>query len=84
MAKRIYVANLPPTTTEDEVRELFGDFGTVEWVQLLKAMDTGRPRGSGYVAMADGAGKAIRRLDHRRLGDRLLRVKRALPSGSRW
>ncbi len=82
MAKKIYVANLPPSTTEDEVCELFGDFGTVEWVHLVKAVDTGRPRGTGYVAMADGAGKAIRRLDHRRLGDRLLRVRRALPPGS--
>ena len=54
MAKKIYVANLPPSTTEDEVRELFGEFGAVEWVHLVTATDTGRSRGCGYVAMTSG------------------------------
>ncbi len=82
MAKKIYVGNLPLSTTEDEVRELFSRFGAVEWVHLVTATDTGRSRGIGFVAMASGAGKAIRRLDHSRVGDRLVSVKRALPPGS--
>ncbi len=81
MAKKIYVGNLPPSATEDEVRELFSEFGAVEWVHLVTATDTGRSRGTGYVAMSSGAGKAIRRLDHSRVGDRLVNVKRALPPG---
>ncbi len=81
MTKKIYVSNLPLSATEDEVRQLFSDFGTVEWVHLVTAAESGRSRGSGYVAMTNGAGKAIRRLDHSRVGDRLLSVRRALPLG---
>ncbi len=81
MAKKIYVGNLPLSTTEDEIRELFSEFGAVEWVHLVTATDTGRSRGTGFVAMSNGIGEAIRILDHSRVGDRRLCVKRALPLG---
>ena len=42
---KIYVGNLPFTATEESVRELFAQHGTVESVALIKDRDTGQPRG---------------------------------------
>jgi len=75
---KIYVGNLPFSTTESEIRELFGEHGTVESVTLLKDRDTGRPRGFGFVEMSRGdAGRAIQALNGKALGGRPLRVNEA-------
>ncbi len=79
MAKKIYVGNLPLTTTEHQICELFSEFGVVDRVRLVTAMDTGRSRGSGFVAMSSGARAAIEALDRRPMSGRKLRVKPALP-----
>ncbi len=79
MARKIFVGNLPLTATEEEVGELFSEFGIVKRVQLVTSADTGRSRGSGFVAMSSGARAAIEALDCRSLGDRTLRVRPALP-----
>lgn len=79
MAKRIYVGNLPLSATEGQISDLFSEFGTVEWVQLVTATDTGRSRGSGFVAMSKGASDAIQQLDRQSMGSRKLRVRPALP-----
>ncbi len=75
---KIYVGNLPFSATEDEVRELFGQHGTVESVALINDRDTGRPRGFGFVEMqrAD-AQKAIQALNGFNMGGRPLRVNEA-------
>ncbi|MCP3961514.1 MAG: RNA-binding protein [bacterium] len=78
MANRIYVGNLPSSVTEAEVTDLFSEFGAVEWVQLLTAVDTGRSRGRGFVGMSSGARKATRDPGRRRLGGRSLQVRPAL------
>ena len=54
---KIYVGNLPFSATESEIRELFGQHGTVESVALPTDRETGRPRGFGFVEMpqADAA-----------------------------
>ena len=48
--KRIYVGNLPFSATEDEVRELFAEYGPVNSVHLISDRETGRPRGFGLLA----------------------------------
>ena len=83
MSKKIHVGNLPLGATEAELFELFSEFGAVEWVHLVTARDTGRSRGKGFVAMANGATKAIHELHCTRLGGRRLQVRRALPFKSR-
>lgn len=83
MSQRVYVGNLPASATGDEVRELFSEFGTVEWVNLVTETDTGRSRGFGYVKMANGLEAAVRALDRRRLGGKRLDVRRALPLSRR-
>lgn len=77
MAK-IYIGNLSFETSDDEVRELFAQHGTVESVELVSDRYTGRPRGFGFVQMdQEGAAKAIAALDGRELGGRNLRVDAA-------
>lgn len=84
MAKRIYVGNLPFTATEDEVRELFTQYGTVQTVSLINDRETGRPRGFGFVEMEqEGADKAIEALDGHDLGGRSLKVNEARERGQR-
>ena len=75
---KIYVGNLPFSATESEIRELFGQNGTVESVSLITDRDTGRPRGFGFVEMSRAdASRAIQNLNGKELGGRPLRVNEA-------
>ena len=75
---KIYVGNLPFSTTESELRELFGEHGTVESVNLVSDRDTGRPRGFAFVEMSNAnAARAIQALNGKVLGGRPLRVNEA-------
>jgi RNA recognition motif-containing protein len=78
--KTIYVGNLPFNATEEEVRSLFAQHGTVHSVKLISDRDTGRPRGFGFVEM-DGAdaSKAIERINGADMNGRSLRVNEAQP-----
>ena len=79
MSKRIYVGNLPFSATEEEVKELFGEYGSVTNVSLITDRETGRPRGFGFVEMEDGAEEAIKNLDRLEMGGRSLNVNEARP-----
>jgi RNA recognition motif-containing protein len=76
--KTIYVGNLPFSATEDQVRELFEQYGKVQSVKLVSDRDTGRPRGFGFVEM-DGseADTAIAALNGQQFGGRGLRINEA-------
>ena len=81
---RIYVGNLPFSATEDEVREMFSQYGSVESVDLIMDRETGRPRGFGFVEMdEEAAEEAIKALDNKELGGRELKVNLARPRESR-
>ena len=79
MGKRIYVGNLPFASTEDDLREVFGRYGTVASVAIITDRETGRPRGFGFVEMEDAAAAdaAIQALDGSDLEGRNLRVNEA-------
>ena len=84
MVKNIYVGNLPWSSTEDEVRDAFAQFGTVNSVKLISDRDTGRPRGFGFVEMdAEGAEKAIQALNGSDMGGRSIKVNEARPREER-
>ncbi len=84
MAKRIYVGNLPFTSTTDEVRDLFEQHGSVLDVSLVNDRETGRPRGFGFVEMEDDdADAAIKALDGVSFDGRNLKVNEARPRGDR-
>ena len=75
---KIYVGNLPFSATEDAVRELFAQHGTVESVALINDRDTGQPRGFGFVEMPrPDAARAIQSLNGQDMGGRPLKVNEA-------
>ncbi|MBA3297795.1 MAG: RNA-binding protein [Acidobacteria bacterium] len=81
MARKLYVGNLPYETGEQDLQELFGAAGTVETVNLMRDMATGRARGFGFVEMAsdEDAQKAIEQLNNFQYGGRALTVNEARP-----
>jgi len=84
MSKRIYVGNLPYSTTDEELRELFQQHGEVMSADVLHDRQTGRSRGFGFVEMSDAdAQKAITALNGKEFGGRTLRVNEARERSSR-
>ena len=84
MSKKLYVGNLPWSSTEEEVRSAFEAFGQVESVNLIEDRETGRPRGFGFVEMdEEGAVQAIENLDGTEFGGRTLKVNEARPRTQR-
>lgn len=81
----IYVGNLPHSTTEQEVRNAFEAYGSVDSVNLIKDRDTGDSRGFGFVIMDDQseASKAISGMNGTSLGGRTLTVNEARPRKER-
>jgi RNA recognition motif-containing protein len=74
----IYVGNLNYRTSEDGLRKLFEQYGTVESVKLIKDKDTGKKKGFGFIEMDSDAGqKAIEALNDKELDGRNLRVNEA-------
>ena len=74
----IYVGNLPFSATEDEIRQLFEQYGKVESVKLINDRETGRPRGFSFVEMpASDAQNAIAKTNGFSMGGRPLRVNEA-------
>ena len=75
---KLYVGNLPFTTTEESIRALFSKHGTVEKVSLINDRDTGRPRGFGFVEMSNAdAARAMQAINGTELGGRALKVNEA-------
>jgi len=84
MSKRIYVGNLPFSSTSEEVQDLFGQYGSVVTVNIVTDRETGRPRGFGFVEMeSDDADAAIEALDGASFGGRNLKVNEARPRNDR-
>jgi RNA recognition motif-containing protein len=83
MSTNIYIGNLSFNVTEEEIRELFGAYGTVDKVNLITDRETGRLRGFGFVEMASGGNEAIRALNEKELGGRNLTVNLAKPREDR-
>jgi RNA recognition motif-containing protein len=79
LGKKIYVGNLPFSTTESELRTLFERHGSVASVNVIMDRETGRPRGFAFVEMEDAnsAATAIRALDGSQLEGRSIRVNEA-------
>ena len=89
--KKIYVGNLPWSSTESDLKEMFAPFGNVLSAAVVTDRETGRSRGFGFVEMEDDdARKAIGELNGREVGGRSLRVDEAQErsrggrGGGRW
>lgn len=78
MITKLYVGNLPFSTSEDEVADLFAEFGDVHSVNLIADRETGRPRGFGFVEVdLDDLRAALQQLDGIEFNGRNLRVNQA-------
>ena len=85
MGRKLYVGNLPYSISETELQELFGRTGSVDSVNVMRDMATGRARGFAFVEMAtdEEAQHAIQELDQQDLGGRRLTVNEARPRPER-
>jgi RNA recognition motif-containing protein len=81
MGRRLYVGNLPYTTGEAELQELFAKAGTVESVRVMRDAATGRARGFAFVEMStdEEAQKAASEFNQFQMGGRSLTVNEARP-----
>ena len=85
METKIYVGNLSYETTEDDLRTLFAQAGTVASVALIKDRDTGQSKGFAFVEMSNQseAEKAIQTFNGYTLSNRPLKVNLARPREER-
>lgn len=75
---KIYVGNLPWSTTDSELEELFASYGAVQSAKVITDRETGRSRGFGFVEMDQSAAQnAIAELNGHQLQSRALRVNEA-------
>src|ERR671934_1033707 len=81
MGRRLYVGNLPYSTTEDQLTELFSRAGKVDSVRVMRDMATGRARGFAFVEMGsdEDAQKAISEFHEHQMEGRALVVNEARP-----
>lgn len=74
----IYVGNLPFSASEEEIQDLFSQYGAVQSVKLITDRETGKPRGFGFVEMGQSdAEEAIEALNGAPFGGRKLQVNEA-------
>jgi cold-inducible RNA-binding protein len=83
--KKIFVGNLSFKATEDAVRSMFAEYGTVDSVSIVTDRDTGQSRGFGFVEMSNDAEaeRAINSLNGKELNGRALNVNEARPKSDR-
>ncbi len=78
MSKSIYVGNISFSSTEDDIRNAFAQYGEVFNVKFIMDRETGRFRGFGFVEMDDSAAlEAIQALNGKDVGGRALKVNEA-------
>jgi RNA recognition motif-containing protein len=85
MEVKLYVGNLPYSTTEDDLRTLFAQAGTVVSVELIKDRDTGRSKGFSFIEMSaqSEAENAIRMFNEYNMDNRAIKVSLARPREER-
>lgn len=78
---KLYVGNLPYQTSEEDLRNLFSQYGNVESVAVITDRETGRSKGFGFVEFGDDgeARNAIQALSGQEFGGRALTVNEARP-----
>ena len=85
MAKRLFIGGLPFSSTEDELKTIFAQAGTVVSATIIIDKFSGRSKGFGFVEMStdEEATKAIETLNNTELGGRKLIVAEAKPTEER-
>ncbi len=81
MAKKLFVGNLAWASTQEELQELFSQYGEVEEAVIISDKFSGRSKGFGFVTFADDAAAdaAIEALNGKEFKERELVVNEAKP-----
>src|SRR5256885_12270251 len=81
MGKKLYVGNLPFTTTDEALQEIFAQAGSVQSAKIITDRDTGRSKGFGFVEMSSDqeAADAIQKFNGAEYGGREMNAGRAPP-----
>lgn len=84
MAQKLFIGGLSFSTSNERLRELFAQAGTVESATVVTDRDTGRSRGFGFVEMAtpEEAEAAVNKFNGQEVDGRMLKVELAKPAGS--
>lgn len=79
MGKRLYVGNLSQDTTEENLRTVFSDHGSITSAKIVTDKDSGQPKGFGFVEMEteEAAQAAMTALDGSALNGRAMKVREA-------
>lgn len=79
MSKKIFVGNLPFSTTDADLERMFGEYGQCESARVITDRDSGRSRGFGFVEMTSGeeADRAIEELNGHEISGRAINVSEA-------
>lgn len=85
MAVKLYVGNLPYSTTDADLSALFAEYGTVVSASVITDRDSGRSKGFGFVEIEeeDKAEAAVEALNGKDFGGRDLVVNKARPREER-
>lgn len=85
MEVKIYVGNLPYDTTEDELRRMFSQAGSVINIDIIKDPSTGNQKGYAFISMENQAAaeKAISMFNSTPLNNRPMKVNMARPPEER-
>lgn len=85
MATKLFVGSLPYSITDDDLADLFKDFGTVASAKVIFDRDTNRSKGFGFVEFEDDAAAkaAIDGLNNKEVQGRTIVVNEARPQEAR-
>src|SRR3989344_4015308 len=81
MSKKLYVGNLPFSTTQEDLKNLFAPYGEITEALVITNKFSGRSKGFGFVTLADDAkaAKAIEELNDKEMEGRKIKVNEAAP-----
>jgi len=85
VSAKVYVGNLPFSTGDNELKELFSSYGEITEATVIKDKYSGRSKGFGFVTFADDAAaqKAVAELNGKEVDGREIKVNEARPMESR-
>ncbi len=85
MGKKLYVGNLPFSTTEESLTSVFSAYGTVDSVKIITDRDTGRSKGFAFVEMSSDqeAADCIAQLNGQEHEGRQMNISEAKPQEPR-
>lgn len=81
----MYIGNLPYNVSEEELREMFSEFGVVDSIKLITDKFSGQSKGFGFIEMSNNseADQAIKALNKTNVKGRDIKVNQAEPQGKR-